>query len=115
MTDEKFIEQNQTVVKFIQLYCDDKHKNKDKKDGILKLFYNGKNLTSMPYSLCDECESLLLYANQRLQNCPHEIKPKCRNCPNPCYEKAQWKQMAKIMRTSGMKLGLIKIKRFFGA
>ncbi|PSM52569.1 putative nitrous oxide-regulated protein [Campylobacter blaseri] len=113
MTNEKFIEQNSTVVNFIQLYCDSKHKDAKKKNSSIKLIYNGEELKELKYNLCSDCENMLKYANERLQNCPHEIKPKCRNCPSPCYEKDKWKMMAKIMRTSGMKFGLIKIKNIF--
>ena len=31
MTDEKFIHDTKTVLKFIQIYCDDKHKDIEKK------------------------------------------------------------------------------------
>ena len=38
-------------------------------------------------TLCDECNSLSSKAIKHLQECPHEQKPRCRKCPNPCYEK----------------------------
>ena len=110
MTNEKFVEQNTTVLKFIQIYCDEKHGNSPKTSGILNLNYQDTNLGEYKFSLCGECQDLLFYANTRLSECKHEIKPKCRFCKTPCYEKEKWKQMAKIMRSSGMKLGLIKIK-----
>ncbi|NLM99553.1 MAG: hypothetical protein GX170_05965, partial [Campylobacteraceae bacterium] len=43
----------------------------------------------------------------------NEEKPSCRKCPNPCYEKDRWKLLAKIMKYSGMKLGLLKIRKMF--
>jgi hypothetical protein len=46
----------------------------------------------------------------KLQNCPHEIKPRCRKCPTPCYEKQEWKNIARIMKYSAIKLSLGKIK-----
>ena len=110
MTNEKFIEQNTTVLKFIQIYCDDKHSDLPKFSEILSLNYHGASLGEHKFSLCESCKNLLFYANARLNECKHEIKPKCRACPSPCYEKNEWRQMAKIMRSSGMKLGLIKIK-----
>ncbi len=70
------------------------------------------------YELCSECEEVLRYSLDRLQTCSFDVKPRCRKCPHPCYEKEYWKKVAKIMRFSGMRLGLIKtrkmIKRIFG-
>ena len=60
--------------------------------------------------LCAECRELFLYAHERLQACPHEEKPRCRVCKNPCYERTYWKKMAKMMRYSGMRLGFLKLK-----
>ncbi|CUU69450.1 Nitrous oxide-stimulated promoter [Campylobacter hyointestinalis subsp. hyointestinalis] len=54
-----------------------------------------------------------MYANERLQNCPHGEKPKCRKCPHICYDKNELKYVVKIMKSSGMKLGLNKLKSFF--
>lgn len=110
MCDEKFLEQNETMAKFIGVFCDDKHKERAKKIGTLPLKNGAKFLKNLDYHLCSECEELLLYANERLNNCKQDPKPKCRKCKNPCYEKEKWKYMAKIMRSSGMKLGFIKIK-----
>ena len=60
-------------------------------------------------TLCDECNSLFSKAIKHLQECPHDPKPRCRKCPNPCYEKEEWKNIAKIMKYSGMKLGVGKV------
>jgi hypothetical protein len=56
---------------------------------------------------------LIDYSIQRLQNCEHDPKPRCRKCPEPCYDKLQWKKVAKVMRYSGIKLGLLNIKNIF--
>lgn len=108
MTTQKFQEQIETVTKFIQIYCDSHHKV-EKSSEILKTTYKEMDFEA-PYSLCKECENLLKYANARLLACPHEIKPSCRKCPHICYEKDELKFMVKVMRSSGMKLGLLKIK-----
>ena len=114
MTEEKFNYEITTVTKFIQIYCDDKHKDEPKRDGAQTLSYNGvQNVVSTQYRLCDECEQMLRYAYARLTACPHKEKPRCHTCPHPCYELTMWKKMAKMMRYSGMKLGLNKIKRLF--
>ncbi|WP_169942382.1 nitrous oxide-stimulated promoter family protein [Campylobacter sp. RM15925] len=115
MTQEKFIEQVSTMAKFLSINCKDNHPSAFKNEINLNLAYKGENLNfNVSTSLCKECEELFYYAHERLSQCPHEVKPSCRKCPHPCYEKSRWKQMAKIMRYSGMKLGLTKIKKMFG-
>ena len=73
-------------------------------------FKNIESNINVELNLCEECHSLISYSFDRLKGCPHEIKPRCRQCPNPCYEKQEWKSLAKIMRYSGIRLGLSKIK-----
>ncbi|WP_331775745.1 nitrous oxide-stimulated promoter family protein [Sulfurospirillum sp. 1612] len=114
MKTEKFENDVRVVHKFIQLYCDNNHADHDKKDGQLILFYHDTDLGVVDYHLCETCEKTLKYSHQRLIECPHDEKPRCRKCPNPCYEKSEWKALAKIMRYSGMQLGLLKIRKIFG-
>ncbi|MDY0233650.1 MAG: nitrous oxide-stimulated promoter family protein, partial [Sulfurimonas sp.] len=106
MTEEKFIYDSQTVLKFIQCYCDHEHKKADKKADAIALCYKEKDLEeSIHFSLCDRCEETLYYSYVKLQECPHDEKPSCRKCPKPCYDKKEWKLLAKIMRYSGLKFG----------
>ena len=113
MTFEKFKNEVDTLLKFFPIYCKDKHKDQylEKYEAI----YKNKTI-NFEATLCENCHMLLNYAIQRLQECPNDPKPRCRKCPNPCYEKDKFKQMAKMMRYSGMKLGLTKaakkLKRF---
>jgi len=114
MTLEKFKNEVNTLKKFFQIYCSKKHSGQFDKQ--YDVSYKEMHL-SFNVNLCKECHNLLAYAIKRLQECPHNPKPKCRICPNPCYEKDKYKQMAKIMRFAGMKLGLTKatqkLKKFF--
>ena len=115
MTDEKFIHDTKTVLKFIQIYCDDKHESEPKKEESLNLVYREKVLhVDVKYNLCSACKKTFLLSYQKLQLCPHEEKPSCRKCPKPCYERPDWKKVAKIMKYSGMKQGLTKLKKLFG-
>lgn len=112
MTREKFINEVTTLTKFIQTFCDDKHGDLSRQESEILLDFKGENgVTSAKFCLCDECKTTLFYALARLSECPHEIKPRCRKCPNPCYEKEMYKKMAKIMVHSGVKLGLSKLKK----
>lgn len=114
MTTEKFIYEVTTVTKFIQIYCTDKHADAPKNRRSVTLSYNGESdVVTAEFELCRECEQMACYAYARLQACPHTEKPRCHRCPHPCYELPVWKNMAKMMKYSGMKLGLNKIKRLF--
>jgi len=114
MTEEKFIHDSKTVLKFIKCYCDHKHYEDTQTKETLNLVYKDKDLkTKLEFELCPECRCTLFYSYEKLQGCPHDEKPSCRKCPRPCYDKHEWKKLAKIMTCSGMLLGLSKIKRFF--
>jgi len=114
MTTEKFKSEVDTLIKFFEIYCKDKHKNQFSVEYIIP--YKNTEIKKKAF-LCDECHELLTYSIQKLQECPNDPKPRCRNCENPCYEKDKYKQMAKMMRHSGFKLGLTKaakkIKKLF--
>ncbi len=113
MTKEKLFSDTQTLHRFIQLHCDRKHHDVPKKKRSLHVSFQEETLCALPYHLCEECETLLVYGYGRLKNCPHDNKPSCRKCPQPCYERGMWKKMAKVMMYSGMQLGFIKIRKFF--
>ena len=106
MTEEKFQTEIQTLEKFITRFCQDKHEEQFEKTYNLGYKESYHHFT---LDLCKDCHNLIFYSFQRLEECPHEIKPRCRRCPNPCYEKAKWKQLAKIMRYSNIKFGIEKI------
>lgn len=107
MTEEKYEIEVETLKKFYELYCKDKHINLKNRD--INLIYKTKSLSLNLY-LCDECFEAINYSFDRLQTCPHEIKPRCRKCPNPCYEKTKWKETARVMKYSAIKLSLSKLK-----
>lgn len=108
MTHEKFQSEISTLKKFLELYCKNKHKNHINK----KLSLDYKNMTfHIDLLLCEECLETINYSFQKLQKCPHEIKPRCRNCKETCYEKTKYIKLAKIMKYSGVKLGLSKAKQ----
>ena len=109
MTNEKFAGEVETLKKFFTIYCSNKHTDQHKFTKKLQYRYIDYDIE---LELCDECKELIEYSFLKLQECPHDIKPRCRQCPNPCYEKQQWKSLAKLMRYSGMQLGLTKIKSF---
>lgn len=107
MTHKKFEEEINTLKDFFECYCKDKHQNQELE--IIAIEYQSKTFTS-ELCLCCECKKAINYSFSKLQNCPHEIKQRCRKCPTPCYEKKQWKETAKIMIYSAVKLSLSKMK-----
>jgi len=106
MTQDKFESEVDTLKKFFTKYCEDKHKNQYQHRYLLEYKLNSYKHNIY---LCKECHELIRYSFNRLIECPHEIKPRCRKCSDPCYEKKEWKQLAKLMRYSGYKFGLTKI------
>jgi hypothetical protein len=108
MTHEKFESEINTLKKFFEIYCHDKHQDRVMHEGNYNIPYKEKTFI-LNVTLCDECNSLLSSSIKHLQECPHEEKPRCRKCPTPCYSKEEWKSVAKIMKYAGIKLGLGKI------
>jgi len=108
MTTEKFKSEIDTLKKFFEIYCHDKHQDRTMHQGYYNIPYKDQNF-KLEVTLCDECNELLASAIAKLQACPYEEKPRCRKCPNPCYEKDEWKKIAKIMKHAGIKLGLGKV------
>jgi len=74
MTNEKFRSEIDTLKKFFELYCHDKHQDKIMHEGNYKIPYNGTYF-KLDVTLCDECNSLLSNSISKLQNCPHDPKP----------------------------------------
>ena len=108
MKVEDFKRELETLRKMFPVYCRDKHG-----EGITKTYsvnYGGETF-NFEITLCEECHNLFAYAVERLTQCPHDPKPRCRKCPDPCYEREKYKQMARVMSYAGMKLGLSKVKR----
>ena len=71
------------VTRFIEVYC-------------------LKNHATPKGSLCPECQDLLDYARQRLEKCPLDPKPKCKNCEVHCYKPEYRGRIQKVMRFSGI-------------
>ena len=110
MTFEKYAQEVTTLTTFISLYCADKHMDLPKKSHCITLNYAGERADPFEAPLCNECAETVAYGIARLQGCPFDDKPKCRKCPNPCYERPMWKKLAKIMCHGGIKQGLQKVR-----
>lgn len=73
-----------TLSKFVEIYCERHH---DRRDG---------------EKTCSECADLLDYAHARLEKCPYEPKPKCKDCTTHCYRPKYREKVREVMKFSGM-------------
>jgi len=110
MQNDKFKSEVELLKKFFELHCKNKHTNQT--NHCKQLTYNYEKI-NVELELCQECIELIHYSFDRLIECPHDPKPRCRTCKNPCYSKEEWKKVAKLMMYSGIHLGLSKLKKYF--
>jgi len=52
--------------------------------------------------ICADCANLLDYARERLEKCPYDPKPKCKDCPTHCYKPEYRQRIREVMKFSGM-------------
>ncbi len=58
-------------------------------------------------NLCNECTTLMEYANQKLNKCKfQDQKPTCARCPIHCYRPDMRVKVKEVMRFSGPKMTL---------
>lgn len=76
-------------------------------EAMVKIFCAGHNHSKIQCTsdLCNECSSILGYALQRIDFCPHKTeKPSCANCTVHCY-RGEWADKIKqLMRYAGPKM-----------
>ena len=77
-------EQEKIVLgKFILVYCQKKHR-------------------SPKGQMCESCAELLEYALLRLEKCPFDPKPKCKDCKVHCYKDDYRQRIREVMKFSGI-------------
>jgi len=77
--------EQKTVLKMIALYC--RHHHHKKK------------------YLCDECNALAAYAENRLRRCMYAAeKPACSECQTHCYQKEKRDKIRNVMRYAGPRM-----------
>jgi hypothetical protein len=81
--EKKHDREFETLTKFVEVYCRDHHGT------------DGK-------TPCAECADLLSYARVRLDKCPYDPKPKCKDCKTHCYKPQYRARVKEVMRYSGM-------------
>ncbi|MCU6767877.1 nitrous oxide-stimulated promoter family protein [Barnesiella propionica] len=84
MARSRIAKEKEIITLMIRLYCRKKERNK---------------------TLCPECESLLSYANSRLEHCSFgEKKHSCKKCPVHCYKPEMKKRIKEVMRYMGPRM-----------
>ena len=70
---------------------------------MVKIYCHGKH--SPMANLCSECDNLMQYAKERIDNCIlKEKKTTCAKCAVHCYKPAFRKKMKKVMRYAGPRM-----------
>lgn len=83
-TQKKREQEKATIAYMIAYYCKKVHHEK---------------------SMCANCQSLLAYANQRIDYCPFmETKTFCSACKVHCYKSEKRVEIRKVMRYSGPRM-----------
>lgn len=70
-------------------------------DRFVRIFCEKKHETPKGGDLCNECADLLAYGLMRLEKCPYNPKPKCKDCETHCYKPDYRKRVQEVMRFSG--------------
>ena len=72
-------------------------------EAMIRLFCKDHHHTDS--TLCESCEALLAYADERLERCPFgEEKPKCSHCEVHCYKPEMRERITEVMRYSGPRM-----------
>lgn len=77
--------EQRTITAMLGIYCRAHHGNRNR--------------------LCDECEDLRAYAEQRLTACPFQSeKPACNHCEVHCYSARMRERVRAVMRYAGPRM-----------
>lgn len=82
MEATKVDKEMQMLERFVRVYCRHHHGGGDQN--------------------CQQCRDLLSYARTRLEKCPFDPKPKCKDCKVHCYRGDYRDRVRQVMRFSGM-------------
>jgi Nitrous oxide-stimulated promoter len=94
------------LIKFIEVYCHDRHIDTSEPQIIDLKTHDLKELTGKIPRLCPGCQKLLAHALVKRTTCPMQPKPTCKHCPRHCYHPKYRQQIRDVMKYSGRKLVL---------
>ncbi len=86
----RILREKRTISAMLNIYCRDHHAG-----------------AGTGTRICDDCERLLSYAHQRLDNCAFgELKQSCNQCTVHCYSKTMRPRILEVMRYAGPRMTL---------
>ena len=91
-----------TLTRFVAVFCREQHHG-EKAPFAFKLL-DVKEIDRTEISLCPDCLRLLTYGLTMRLKCPHDPKPMCKKCENPCYHGEYKAKIKEVMKFSGMVL-----------
>ena len=78
---------------------------KERKTVQIMIKMHCRNFHESNKHLCEDCDVLLKYVNNRLDFCSYsEKKPACSNCSIHCYKEDMRERIKEVMRYSGPKM-----------
>ena len=104
--DKKVFKDLLILIKFVEVYCHDRHAGASAMNQLVLKNHDLKELTGKLPKLCPDCQKLLAHALVKRSVCPMEPKPTCKHCPRHCYHPRYRQQMREVMKYSGKKLVL---------
>jgi len=91
-----------TLMKFVAVFCREHH-NAERAPFFFRNF-DIKEIEKKEISVCPDCTRLLTYGLAMRLKCPHDPKPMCKKCEDPCYHGEYKSKIRQVMKFSGMYL-----------
>lgn len=88
------------LVRFLSMYCKAHHVDREK----VPFSFNYDKMPAVVKDgpdLCCECTKLLRHAIVMRVLCPLDPKPRCRKCPQHCYQPGYRDKMETVMKYAG--------------
>jgi len=104
--DPKVLKDQLILMKFVAVYCHDKHAGALGSRRLDMKILDTKELNDNAPCLCPDCQKLLAHALVKRAVCPMQPKPACKHCPKHCYHPRYRQEIREVMKYSGRKLVL---------
>lgn len=98
----KQISDMQVLARFIQVYCDCRHREVDRSAAELPHELTPRFKRGL--HLCPACTALWTHAVEKRRNCPLDPKPACKGCHIHCYSMEHRARIREVMAFSGRRM-----------
>lgn len=109
MSEKKFIEKHEKIIKLLEIYCEKNCKNQPKISGFLRLNFKGKEIGECEFCLSEPCLNLLYEANEIFTTC---AKENSQECEKDHFTNPKWREILEILPKTEQKTKIEKIKDF---